>query len=235
MTCATQAKPAMWTAILQPEENESDLERFADAPDQTGLTADGTAPVAEDADGHEPPGTAPGATAQSGQRQNEAAASKPAEEPWPAEGAYDMSKRCVSAVLKPTCPCRTQLYLRVAAASALSMCWHLHLCVWVEVTCAHHVHAALLDMISVWLASDTLTGAAVMQPTRIVARRHMKVGACHRDSVAFWLVASALGRGLGDHATHDGRAGTPPSAAPSGRPGGSWPRWRRTRTRRWRP
>ncbi len=95
----------MWTAVLQPEENESDLERFADAPeadpDQTGLPTNATTPTAQDADGLEPPGTAPPVSAQPGQQRPEAASGTPAEALWPAEGAYDMSKRCVNAVLQP--------------------------------------------------------------------------------------------------------------------------------------
>ena len=104
----------MWTAVLQPEENESDLERFADAPeadpDQTGLPANGTTATAQDADGDEPPGMVPAAMAGSGHRQPAAAGGQPAEEPWPAEGAYDMSKRCVNAVLQPSWSSQTQPY-----------------------------------------------------------------------------------------------------------------------------
>ena len=83
----------MWAAILQPEDNESDLEKFADAPeadaDQQGPTADGKAATAQDEPSPEAAGTA-------GQHQPGLANGIPAEEQWPAEGAYDMNKRCAS-------------------------------------------------------------------------------------------------------------------------------------------
>ena len=89
----------MWTAILQPEDNESDLERFADAPendsDPSEPRAAGNPAAVQHADGPQPSDASdPAASAEAGQRQPGAAGAGAGAEQWPADGAYDMSKRC---------------------------------------------------------------------------------------------------------------------------------------------
>ena len=181
-----QAKPAMWTAVLQPEENESDLERFADAPeadpDQTGLPTDATTPTAQDADGHEPQGMDPAAPADSGQRQPAAAGGKPAEEPWPAEGAYDMSKRCVNAVLPATLSSRSQAHTEGGCCVVpVLTCWSCSVLFWQP-----YLPTMRMLMYPAWCH------IAFARPDWRCS--HAATGMFPRDIFQFCLVASALGR-----------------------------------------
>ena len=80
-----QAKPAMWAAILQPEDNETDLEKFTDAPDADEDALRASAPVDE----------AEAAASTLAAQPRGSTGSGSTEEHWPAEGAYDMTKRCV--------------------------------------------------------------------------------------------------------------------------------------------
>ena len=88
----------MWSAILQPEDNESDLERFADAPDADEDAPQAPAPIDEEI---APPSTHAGSQSSSqaqtephaGRLHDDRTGAGAKEEQWPAEGAYDMTKR----------------------------------------------------------------------------------------------------------------------------------------------
>lgn len=85
-----QAKPSLWSSILQPEDGADDNEHFADAPDTDAEPSNGESALSKaaggDSDADEPKDTAAAEKA--------SVAIAAADVPWPPKGDYDMRKRC---------------------------------------------------------------------------------------------------------------------------------------------